>query len=64
MVNQLLSKTKNIFDLCDRLKNLVRRGFGCIAYQDRRTAYIFVDDETLKHPQGIKRTGEEWCTTS
>jgi hypothetical protein len=64
MVNEMFSMTKNKLDLCDRLKNLARRGFGCIAYRDRRTAYIFTEDGTVKHPQGIKGTGEEWCTAS
>jgi hypothetical protein len=59
----MFSMTKNKLGLYVRLKNLARRGFGCIACQDRRTACIFAEDGTLKHPQEINRTGEELCTT-
>jgi hypothetical protein len=36
-------------DLCDRLKDLAKRRFGCTRYQVRETAFVFEEKRGLKH---------------
>jgi hypothetical protein len=49
--------------LCDRLKDLAKRGFGCTPYQVRRAAFVFAENRGLKHPwRNTKIAGKDWFT--
>jgi hypothetical protein len=48
--------------LCDRLKDLLRRGLGCTVYHVRRAAFIYVESRTVKHPRGNKKMPIKTCS--
>lgn len=48
--------------LVDRLKYLANREFGCTAEEVRRAAFVFANENGLKHPWD-KLAGEDWFTS-
>lgn len=50
-------------ELCDRLKDLAKRSFGCNRYHVCKEAFIFTEKRGLKHPRGNKKiSSADWVT--